>query len=125
MKNILEFLQTVAEGSGLINEHYLRAEAGELLREYKSQPVKEVDYEGILKYKQNSTNRILHFPVKRSNQLAGAYIHVSATTEAMKEAVSQSQQEIVLPEIHTLHKSYRGFIEELKQLNPNVKFKTG
>lgn len=33
-KEIFDFLKTLAEGSGLINEHYHRAEAGELLRKY-------------------------------------------------------------------------------------------
>lgn len=41
--------------------------------------------EHILKYKQNSTNHLLHFPQKRSNQKSGTYIHVETVYESMNE----------------------------------------
>ena len=45
----------------------------------------------MLKYKCNSMNHLLEFPVKSSLQLRGGYIHVSAAIELMEEYATQSK----------------------------------
>lgn len=54
--------------------------------------------EHILKYKQNSLNHLLHFPVKGSNQKEGTYIHASTVLEAMHEYALQFQPPTVTDE---------------------------
>lgn len=49
----------------------------------------------ILKFKQNSTNHILHFPPKGSSQLDGTYLHISIVDEAMEEFSSLQNRSLV------------------------------